>query len=286
MEINFESIQIFYLLCEMQSFSMVAKALKKNQSVISRNIKELEKMMGRKLIANNQKPIELTADGKKLYNFAKQINFDAQHVEETIAFKNSEAQSNQYRIFIAISMILGCAISYKVKKLMDAYPELSIDISFTNDINMELINTKDIIVTRRPYKHMLVENSYISEYKMMFGASRSYIQKYGYPQRAESLKYHTFLYVEGYDYEEIASAKIVENLSKNYILKDELCAIQAINEGCGVGIVPKFVANDFPNIVFFEMEEKLSNLKAYSSVSKVKKNSYVDIVSSFLQNEL
>lgn len=284
--VNLEKLQIFRLLCELQSFSMVAKELNASQSVISRNIQDIEKSVNKKLILNNQKPISLTQFGANLYEIVNDLYDDSNHIQENIIFQNTSFANDQIRVFISISMILGCILSDRIKKLLNNFPEIGIDISFTNEMNIDLMHKKDIVITKAPYPHHFVDNKFVKSYQMVFCASRDYIKKRGYPKFASSLKYHDFVYVRDYYYDEFASSEILSNISNKYITDNELCAIQTISYGGGIGIVPNFIVNEFPDILTFELDEKLKPFHVYTSVSNMKSNSYIDLITDFLQNEL
>ena len=152
---------------------------------------------------------------------------------------------------------------------------------------MDLLNQKDLVITREPYiNESLVENQFVKQYEMVFGASRSYLQKKGYPKFASSLKYHDFIYIENYYYDIFASKEILENISDKYKLDNELAALQTISTGGGIGILPKFVTNTFDNIVTFDLDQKLKPFEVYTSVSRVRTNSYITLITNVLKNEL
>jgi len=283
--LNFEKMQIFILLYELQSFSGVARELGVNQSVISRTIQDLESSFGRKLILNNQKPILLTEDGLKLYKILKKTNSDMNNVRENLVYQKKTFEDFRIKINIAIEMVFSFVLAEKLKKLLETFPEIMIDISFIKNITMDLINKKDIIIMKNPYDHILVENHFIKEYPMVFCASREYLKKYGYPKTPENLKYHKFIYVKDYDYEHFASSEITNFLSKRFVVDNEFCAIKAVEFDGGIGIFPTFFAKNFKNIAQFEMEtQKLRKIKVNIASSKLKKNSYTQLILNFFNS--
>lgn len=285
--INFERIYIFYLLYKIQSFSKTAEQIEFNQSIISRNIKDLEQSLNCKLILNNQKPLSLTKEGKALYKLTQQIYDDMDHICENMALQYHYNNHDKIKIFIAISMVLGCILAERIKKLLKIFPEIYVDISFTNTITMDLLNQKDIVITREPYlKESLVNNEFINSYEMIFGASKNYLAKRGDPKFATSLQYHDFIYIENYPYYMFALNETLDNIYYKYKIDNELAALQTISIGGGVGMFPKFVTNTFDNIVTFDLEHKLKPFAIYISYSKVKMNSYIALITDFLKNEL
>ena len=60
-------VSIFCVLCEKRSFTQAAKFLQVSQSVVSRNIAELEDDLKVSLFEHNVRPIRLTPAGRSLY---------------------------------------------------------------------------------------------------------------------------------------------------------------------------------------------------------------------------
>ena len=68
-------VRIFCVLCEKRSFTEAAKLLKVSQSVVSRNIAELEEDLKVSLFEHNVRPIRLTVAGQSLYRLlSKELN--------------------------------------------------------------------------------------------------------------------------------------------------------------------------------------------------------------------
>lgn len=61
-------VRMFCVLCEKRSFTEAAKVLNVSQSVVSRNIAELEDELKVSLFEHNVRPIHLTLAGQSLYN--------------------------------------------------------------------------------------------------------------------------------------------------------------------------------------------------------------------------
>lgn len=61
-------VRMFCVLCEKRSFTEAAKVLNVSQSVVSRNIAELEDELKVSLFEHNVRPIRLTLAGQSLYN--------------------------------------------------------------------------------------------------------------------------------------------------------------------------------------------------------------------------
>lgn len=127
MDINLELYKIFYYVCEFKNITKVANFLYVTQPAITRHIRNLEEKLGKTLIIRNTKGIELTNDGRLLYNKIKKS------VEELISIETSfKEKSENYEAVIRI--IAGHST---IKKLLlknmsefnKKYPNIKFEIS-------------------------------------------------------------------------------------------------------------------------------------------------------------
>ena len=67
MEITYDYYRMFYYVATYQSFSKAAKILMSNQPNITRFINNLENQLGCKLFVRSNRGVQLTQEGRKLY---------------------------------------------------------------------------------------------------------------------------------------------------------------------------------------------------------------------------
>ncbi len=72
MNINLELYKVFYYVCQSMSITEAAKNLYVSQPAITKQIKHLESCLGKVLFVRSRKGIELSDDGKKLYDTIKE----------------------------------------------------------------------------------------------------------------------------------------------------------------------------------------------------------------------
>ncbi|MEW6661049.1 MAG: LysR substrate-binding domain-containing protein [Bacillota bacterium] len=70
---NIQQLEVFILIVEKQSFSEVGRLLRMTQPAISFQMQSLEKQLGVTLFTRSRRGINLTAQGKTYYRFAKEI---------------------------------------------------------------------------------------------------------------------------------------------------------------------------------------------------------------------
>lgn len=127
MNISFDWYNVFYYVCELKSVTKAANFLCVSQPAITRHIKDLEKILGKKLIEKNPKGIELTDDGKILYNEIKEP------IEKLNATSSSfKEKSGEYNQVIRINAGFSTVRNYVLKVFASfnkRHPDIKFDIS-------------------------------------------------------------------------------------------------------------------------------------------------------------
>ncbi len=67
--ISYDYYRVFYYVCKYKNFTKAAKVLLTSQSSISHTIQNLEHQLGCRLFIRNNRGIELTREGKQLYDY-------------------------------------------------------------------------------------------------------------------------------------------------------------------------------------------------------------------------
>lgn len=119
-------IKVFMAVVENGSFTLAAKSLGISQPAVSQNIAEIEKETGTLLFERKRGSVELTGNGKKFLEFAKQINYWYKAASEE--FKSNSADpvwlsgrpSREFRI--------GIADGYRCYLVPNGSEDLDIDI--------------------------------------------------------------------------------------------------------------------------------------------------------------
>ena len=119
MEITYDYYRIFYYVATYQSFSKAAKILMSNQPNITRFINNLENQLGCKLFVRSNRGVQLTQEGRKLY---QHVSVAYQHLHMAEVELMNEQRMDQGYITISASEIVGSQATVqntKIKRLED-----------------------------------------------------------------------------------------------------------------------------------------------------------------------
>ena len=126
MNINLDLYNYFYYVCEFKSITKAANFLYVSQPAITKQIKNLEKNLGKTLIIRNSKGIELTEDGEFLYN----------KIKDSIELLNSTEASfkenrDKYNTVITIEAGHSLLRSFLLKAIIEfnkKYPDIKFSV--------------------------------------------------------------------------------------------------------------------------------------------------------------
>jgi len=129
-------LKIFNTVAQAGSFSAAAQAMFLTQSSISQHIDNLEKQLGVQLFERGNRGVSLTAEGKKLERYSKQLLKLAAEAERELT-RVANLENGHLRIGATIHTA-GYMLPEWLQKLQGVYP--NIKVSLLTDSEQNLIN--------------------------------------------------------------------------------------------------------------------------------------------------
>jgi DNA-binding transcriptional LysR family regulator len=131
--LDYHKLRIFKAVADLKSFSKAAQMLFLSQPTVTLQIKKIENYLGMTLFRRHKSNLELTEEGKVLYQFASKILEDYMNMEENL--KNVKKTSVLY---IGCSSTIGDYLLPKIiTKFLSENPEVSIKIFIGNSKEVE-----------------------------------------------------------------------------------------------------------------------------------------------------
>lgn len=124
---NLKQLEAFVQVAEKKSFSKAAQAMFLTQPTVSAHISALEKEFHKRLIIRNTKGVELSADGNRFYDYAKQVVLMVEEMMQE--FGNEKILGEQSLVKIAASTVpTSYLLPNILAKFRKSYPEEKIQI--------------------------------------------------------------------------------------------------------------------------------------------------------------
>lgn len=127
---NLKQLEAFVRVSERRSFSKAAKELFLTQPTVSAHISSLEKELDARLFVRNTKEVDLSEEGKKLYDYAKQM-VELEHKIED-AFHADKEQEQQCITIAASTVPAQYLLPQVLARFNEKYPKEQFRISETD----------------------------------------------------------------------------------------------------------------------------------------------------------
>lgn len=247
--LDLNQLSVFIRVVDEGSFTAAGNALNIPKSRISRMIADLESKLGARLLQRSTRQISLTQVGADYYDNCKHLVEEIMSVHAVI----SDRQDHPHGILrIAVPMVLGSGIFGRfVARFQKVYPDVKIEMSHT-DRQVNLIEEKfdlGLFLGELPESSLVARM--FAETESVICVSPEYLASFGQlkaPQElsnvevvviGEGMVDHSFELI--HESGEMMSIKVKPSIVTNHIS----AAVNCIENGAGVGVVPLFMAGEF-----------------------------------------
>ena len=182
MNTDLELYRVFCEVVKYKNISKTAESMYISQSAITQSIQKLETMLGGKVFYRNKNGVELTEEGKNLYEYIKD-SIETMNNAENIFSKYITLEKGKIRIGGGNSLI-SSLIFEPFLTFIKKYPDIDISIGsgITDTLMQKLANGElDIVVLNLPYKNKKYSNIEITPLKnsnFSFFASKQYLKEH------------------------------------------------------------------------------------------------------------
>lgn len=273
MNVNLELYRIFYVVAKHKHMTRASEELHISQPAISQSIKKLEEELGGTLFLRSNKGMELTEEGKMLYEYVK-------GALELI--NNAENEFTSYKDLSKGEIKIGCSTTLTKLVLLDTikefhkeYPNINIEIK--NDLTSDLIQDLKVgkldfvVFNESNIKEKNVNLKNINNLKQGFIYNKDYYKDNissfeelnNYPlilQKNESNSRKLLNY--------ITESHNVKLIPKMEVVSQELIT-EFVNIGLGVGfVIIDLAKRNFPHLEELSINKKIPNISVYLATNK------------------
>ena len=182
---NLEPLMIFARVAEMKSFTQAAESLGIQKGRASMVVRELEHELGVTLLHRTTRTVQLTEDGRAFYARARDLLADADALGSMFTDAGMPLKG---RLRVDMPAILAQSVVIPaLPQLLDAYPELEIELSST-DRRVDLVQEGfDCVVRLGPIVDETLIARPLGRLRMINAASPRYLNRFGVPETLEDL---------------------------------------------------------------------------------------------------
>ena len=273
-------LELYRVFCEVVKYKNISKTAENmyiSQSAITQSIQKLESLLGGKVFYRNKNGVELTEEGKNLYEYIKN-SIETMNNAENIFSKYIDLERGKIRIGGGNSLVASLILE-PLLIFINKYPNIQISIStgITDELMQSLSNGElDLVVLNLPYKEKKYSNIEITPLKdadYCFFATKEYVKDHPIKDIKE-LENHTLILPK--------ATSLRKKILNEYCDKENL-KLNANYEVSSTSIIKKMVLKNikirFINIL---KEEKLN--KKIKIIKKIKLNTAKEGIATLKKN--
>jgi DNA-binding transcriptional LysR family regulator len=185
------NLEVFAAVGSQRSFTRAAERLGLTKSSVSRKIKELETMLGVKLINRDNRRFELTDQGAVLLECSDDVLKRAE-----LAFDEVRSVQQGLRGLISIAATADLAHQF-LADAITAFKLENAEIRFHLDLSPQVIDLVaerfDLAIRIGPLRDSSLVARKLCDRQRGFFASTAYLKRQGKPEQADNLAQHTLI---------------------------------------------------------------------------------------------
>jgi len=250
MQLNWNDMRFFLVLCRTQSFVGAGAELKVTHSTVSRRLSALEESLQTQLFSRTEKGCRLTPAGERLLPYAEQLETTIIHLEEDVSGKNNQL-SGAIRIG-APDGYGNCFLASRLGAFQRSHPALEIELIAVPRYYSLARREIDILITvKKPAAGNIIVRK-LADYRFGLFASKTYLQEAPPVESRDDLRYHRIIgYIDDLLYDQDLDFinefhPGVRPQFRSSTLVGQKYAILADN---GIGVLPYFMAHGEEDLV-------------------------------------
>jgi DNA-binding transcriptional LysR family regulator len=241
---DLQRMAIFARVVEDKSFSAAARRLGLSKSLVSKQVTQLEKSVGARLLNRTTRALSLTEAGAAFYEHCSRIVEELEEAKLAVSRLHSEPRG---LLRISVPVAFGrLHVATVLPEFLATYPDLKVDM-VTTDRFVDLAEEGYDVVVRIADQPAptLVARKLAPVYRKMV-ATPDYFKRHGVPKTPEDLEQHnclTYTYFNPQDPWRLRGpdGDISIPASGNLRVNDDDALAEAVLRGLGLALLPTFI---------------------------------------------
>ncbi len=255
MALDWDKLRVFHAAAEAGSFTHAAETLHLSQSAISRQVSALEHDVGVPLFNRHARGLVLTEQGEMLFRTAHDVLMKLESIKSRLA-ESKDRPSGVLRVTTTVGLGTGW-LTERSKEFLDLYPEINLQLVFTNEeLDLTMRQADCAVRLREPSQPDLIQRRLFTVHLHVF-ASQSYIDAHGKPKSVAELDDHRIVtfgepvphYLAGLNALETVGKPEGQRRTSVLQINDLMSIMRAVRRGVGLAMLPDYMAGKDSGLV-------------------------------------
>ncbi|PUB19277.1 LysR family transcriptional regulator [Yoonia sediminilitoris] len=287
---DWDKLRIFHAVADAGSLTHAGDTLHLSQSAVSRQIRALEESLNTTLFHRHARGLILTEQGELLFDATKSMN-------KRLEAASARIKDSEEEVFgeLRVTTTTGFGtlwLAPRLPTLYEKYPDLKIDLMLEERVLDLPMREADVAIRmKEPSQADLIRKRLMSV-RMRLYASGDYIAKNGMLQDAEEITNHRLICQSLNSIQVAAGATLVQHLMTHdvprlFTVNNYFGVLQGVLNGLGIGVLPDYVTEDFPDLVRILPDLESSEVPVFLAYpEELRQSKRISAFRDFVQDEI
>ncbi|MCC1480382.1 LysR family transcriptional regulator [Roseibaca sp. Y0-43] len=249
---DWDKLRIFHAVADAGSLTHAGDALQLSQSAVSRQIRALEEALDTSLFHRHARGLILTEQGELLFKATKSMSRELETASARIRDSEDEVFGE-----LRVTTTTGFGTLFlapRLPTLYAQYPELKIDLMLEERVLDLPMREADVAIRMKEPSQADLIRKRLMNVNMRLFATSEYLRANGTPHAIEDLSDYRLISQNVTSAQVSVGAQLIRELNarplrSTFTVNNYFGVLQAVLNHLGIGVLPDYVAEDFPELV-------------------------------------
>jgi DNA-binding transcriptional LysR family regulator len=249
---DWDKLRIFHAVADAGSLTHAGDALQLSQSAVSRQIRALEEALDTSLFHRHARGLILTEQGELLFKATKSMSRELDTASARIRDSEDEVFGE-----LRVTTTTGFGTLFlapRLPTLYAQYPELKIDLMLEERVLDLPMREADVAIRMKEPSQADLIRKRLMNVNMRLFATSEYLRANGTPLTIEDLSDYRLISQNVTSAQVSVGAQLIRELNarplrSTFTVNNYFGVLQAVLNHLGIGVLPDYVAEDFPELV-------------------------------------
>lgn len=248
---DWDKLRIFHAVADAGSLTHAGDALHLSQSAVSRQIRALEDSLNATLFHRHARGLILTEQGELLFDATRAMS---QRLEAAVARIRDSKEEVFGELRVTTTTGFGSLwLAPRLPKLYEQYPDLKIDLMLEERVLDLPMREADVAIRMKEPSQADLIRKRLMDVHMRLYALPAYLDAHGRPESQADMHTHRLICQNTGSAQVSAAATMVQEILTHDVksmltVNNYFGVLQAVLNGLGIGVLPDYVTQDFPEL--------------------------------------
>jgi len=287
---DWDKLRIFHAVADAGSLTHAGDTLHLSQSAVSRQIRALEESFNATLFHRHARGLILTEQGELLFDATKSMN-------KRLEAASARIKDSEEEVFgdLRVTTTTGFGtlwLAPRLPTLYAKYPDLKIDLMLEERVLDLPMREADIAIRMKEPSQADLIRKKLMTVRMRLYATQKYLEQNGTMSVMEDISKHRLICQSLSSAQVAAGSSLVQHLltydvPSLFTVNNYFGVLQGVLNNLGIGILPDYVTEDFPDLVRVMPEVESAEVPVFLAYpEELRQSKRISAFRDFVQDEI